>query len=97
MTDSEQLRVEILNKGKSVIHASKTLKNSHITKQMEQFQTSLSVKLEPEHYMEISTNIKLFKDGIMMTEKKLNREFKINIIEYCNMSIEYYEGLMSGD
>lgn len=91
--DIEGFRIEILNKGKSIVHASKTMKNKHVTEQMEQFQITLSVKIEPEHYVEIANKIKLFKDGIEMTGGKLNKVFRENIIEYCDMSIEYYNNL----
>ena len=92
-----ELRIKTFDIGKSVVHASKTLKNVHVTRQMEQFQVTLSIKVEPEHCSEISNNIKLFKDGIEMTGKKLNKEFRENIIRYCIMSIKYYENLEESD
>ena len=84
-------REDVLNKGKAILHATKSIKNNHISEQIGLFQQTLRIKLEDRFIDGRVNDIKLFKEGIEMTGSKLNKELKKNIIEYCDMSIEFYE------
>lgn len=97
MKDIGEYRVQVSNKGKAILHASKSIKNTHISTQITTFQQTISVNHNNLDFKTIINNINVFREGIQMTGSKLNKDFKNNIIKYCDMSIEYYTFLMPKD